>query len=183
MIRLATYLHHDNINKVRSMVNGEPLSLNPITRMDLKIPSLDIVVTDSVDDSYPIKWDHTPEDSGLIEFQLGTQSALIAAFETSTSGDTEAGSQWITNVPAAGIDASSKFMKLAISDTVYEIVSVDRSGSRLKISSAAAGTVVGETITVYEHLDSSVHLCSLYVFGADYPNGIYFNQFELDVRR
>lgn len=67
----AVYVGRDNINTLEFRVDGELVSLNPINKVDLYIPALDITISDSVPTDYPIKWIHNPDRIGILEFRIG----------------------------------------------------------------------------------------------------------------
>lgn len=67
----AVYVGRDNINSLEFRVEGNLIPLNPITKMDLVIPALDITLTDDDPTKYPLKWIHNPDRIGVFEFQVG----------------------------------------------------------------------------------------------------------------
>ena len=183
MIRIQVHLRHQNVEKVRALQNGVPNSLNPVSKIEMRIPSIGVVLTDSAPGSYPIKWSFTPADDGLIEMSLGEVQDILDAFMLTTTGDTEAGSQWISNVPAAGIAKMKRFMNIEGDGITgaQEITSVDRRNNKVKIGTAATATATGTTFYAYDDIDSSIHMASLYVYNVDYPNGIYWNDIEVEI--
>jgi hypothetical protein len=182
MIRLKTILRHDNINKIRSLVNGEAYSLNPITSIQLRIPSIGVIVSDSTPDDYPIKWKFLPADDGLIELQLGNVQNILDTFIIATTGDTELGSRWVSNVPSAIIKRLSKYMEVDgfVSTSIVEIIDIDRQNNKVKMSIEADATATGSTINFFDRFDSSIHRAQFYIYNVDYPNGIFWNEVELD---
>jgi hypothetical protein len=67
----AVYVGRDNINVLEFRVDGSLAPLNPIRKIDLYIPALDIRITDSAPTDYPIKWIFTPDRIGVLEFRIG----------------------------------------------------------------------------------------------------------------
>jgi hypothetical protein len=65
------YVGRDNINTLEFRVDGDLVPLNPITKVDLIIPALDITLTDTSPTEYPLKWIHTPDRKGVFEFRIG----------------------------------------------------------------------------------------------------------------
>lgn len=66
-------VQRDNINTLefRFGINGELRPLNPITRIDLWIPGLDLRLEDNQAFEYPLKWQFTPERIGIMEMKIG----------------------------------------------------------------------------------------------------------------
>lgn len=67
----AIYVGRDNINELEFRVDGALIPLNPITKIDLVIPCLDITISDSVSTDYPLKWIHNPSRTGVFSFKIG----------------------------------------------------------------------------------------------------------------
>jgi hypothetical protein len=67
----AIYVGRDNINALEFRVSGELQPLTPILKIDLVIPALNITLSDSVANEYPLKWKHNPDRIGVFEFQIG----------------------------------------------------------------------------------------------------------------
>lgn len=65
------YIGRDNINTLEFRVNGVLKPLNPISKVDLVIPNLDITISDSNDREYPLKWFFTPSQTGIFEMKIG----------------------------------------------------------------------------------------------------------------
>lgn len=65
------YVGRDNINTLEFRVDGHLTPLNPITKVDLVIPCLDITVSDEVPTEFPLKWIQTPDEIGVFKFQIG----------------------------------------------------------------------------------------------------------------
>lgn len=183
MVRLNVVLNHDNVEKVRALQNKVPNSLNPVSKMQLRIPSLGVVIEDSTPDAYPVKWSFTPADDGLIELQLGDTQQILDEFIISTTGDAKSGSQWITNVPDAAISKIKKYMSVDATPlgSVSEITSIRRRQNKIKLSVAAASTETGAALSIYEYVESSIHECRFYLYNVDYPDGVYWNKIELNI--
>ena len=67
----AVYVGRDNINTLEFRVEGDLIPLNPIIKMDLVIPDLNITLPDEVPTNYPLKWIHNPDRTGVFEFKVG----------------------------------------------------------------------------------------------------------------
>lgn len=65
------YIGRDNVNTLEFRVEGHLVALNPIQKIDLVIPDLDITITDEVSTEYPLKWIHNPDRIGVFEFRIG----------------------------------------------------------------------------------------------------------------
>jgi len=65
------YIGRDNINTLEFRVNGILTPLNPISKIDLVIPCLDITLSDSIPTNYPLKWQFNPDRTGIFEFRIG----------------------------------------------------------------------------------------------------------------
>lgn len=183
MVRIQVILNHENTGRIRALQNGASAPLNAVSKIEMRIPSLGVIIEDTVPTAYPIKWQHDPADDGLIELKLGIAQPLIDAYVLSTTGDTEAGSQWITNVPADDVKRIDKYMSVEGPDfdTVPEVVKIDRADNRIKISEGAPSTAAGTALSVYEHVKSSVHVAKFYIYNVEYPEGIYWSQVELEI--
>lgn len=182
MVRLKTILQHDNINKIRSLVNGEPYSLAPISSIQLRIPSIGVTVTDSTPTAYPIKWEFSTADDGLVELQLGHVQSILDAFIITTTGDTTLDSQWVTSVPSAIIAKVSKYWEVSgfVSTSLVEIIDIDRQDNRLKMSVPADATATGVSLEIFDRFDSEIHKAQFYIYNVQYPNGLFWNDIELD---
>jgi hypothetical protein len=67
----AVYVGRDNINALEFRVEGNLVSLEPILKVDLVIPALNIILSDPDPINYPIKWKHNPDRTGVLEFRIG----------------------------------------------------------------------------------------------------------------
>lgn len=65
------YVGRDNINTLEFRVNGILTPLNPISKIDLVIPCLDITISDDVPTEFPLKWIQNPNQTGVFKFQIG----------------------------------------------------------------------------------------------------------------
>lgn len=72
MITEKIYINRNNINKIRFKKAGSYYPLDAITKIDLVIEELNLTITNSIADEYPLKWEHDPEVEGLLELQIGT---------------------------------------------------------------------------------------------------------------
>lgn len=183
MIRVKVILRHENINKIRARIDGIATNLNAISRIDLRIPSLGVDISDLTPNDYPIKWIHTPEDTGLIELQLGDQQLIIDNSIISTIGDTTINSPIIENIPATIIDKLSRFMvvELGLTGITPEIINIDRENNTITLSENATSTATGVSLSIYEYLKSTIHKARFYIFNVEFPNGIFWNEIELDI--
>lgn len=183
MIKFNVKLRRNNINKIRAIVEGSHFSLNPVSKIELRIPSLGIIIEDDVGGDYPIKWTHVPEDTGLIELQLGNVDSLLNKFIIEVNGDSEVDSQWITNVSSSDIEKLEKHMFIEGTPIteINEIIQIDRNGNRFKISDPASTTETSFTFSVYEMVKSTIHKCQFFIYNVDYPDGLYWNQIDLDI--
>jgi len=183
MIRVKIVLRHDNINKIRARIDGVATNLNAISRIDLRIPSLGVDISDLTSDDYPLKWVHSPEDVGLIEFQLGDQQSILDNFIITTTGDTTLNSPIIENIPATIIDKLSRFMhvELGLTGIIPEIISIDRENNTIELSQDALTTATGVSLSIYEYLKSTIHKARIFIFNGQFPNGIFWSEIELDL--
>jgi hypothetical protein len=183
MIRVKTVLRHENINKIRARIDGVATNLNAISQINLRIPSLGVDISDTTPDDYPLKWVHSPEDVGLIELQLGEQQSILDNFIISTTGDTTSGSAIIENIPATIIDKLSRFMlvELGLTGITPEIINVDRENNTITLSENATATASSVSLLIYEYLKSTIHKARFYIFNVKFPNGIFWNEIELDI--
>lgn len=65
------YVGRDNVNTLEFRVDGVLTPLNPIVRVDLVIPCLDIVMPDTSPTDFPLKWIQSPSETGVFKFQVG----------------------------------------------------------------------------------------------------------------
>jgi len=183
MIRLPFKLRYSDIVKIRASVSGSFINLAPISKIQLRIPSLALFIEDSTPTAYPMKWEHDPEDVGLIEFQLGNVQAILDSFIVSTTGDTTLDSTTISNIPAAKMTKLGQRMFVEGSGltNLSEIISIDHSENTIEISNTATATATDVDLEIYDNVDSSIHKASLYIFNVEYPDGLFWQNIEIEL--
>lgn len=183
MIRVTTVLNKDNINKVRFIVNGSPSDLSPISRMDLWIPELNLTITDSDPDAYPLKWEHDPADIGLLEMKLGLETELINKYIISTTGDITSGANTIENIPADKFSQLDKRM-LAYGTGLgssSEITLIKNSTSIVTLNVPSTVTSTGVSLQFFDATENNIHVGKLYIYNPTYTNGFHWADFEIKV--
>ena len=185
MIKTKINLRSENISKIRAFVNGLPARLQPISTIELKIPTLGWELIDSIPGEYPVKWEFDPEDPGLIELKLGMVQSLIDKFIITTTGNFTSGSKEITNVPVEIIKQINK--RYRIESPFYdggstEIRRIRRGTNTVITEDEANSSGTGQTFKVFQYFRSSLHVCEFYIYNVDIPDGEHWSSIKLDIR-
>ena len=77
MLRQKVYLNRDNVNRLILRVEGQVKDLAPITKMEMRIKGLNVLITDEVSDAYPLKWLLNPVEVGVFEYQIGNEDGMV----------------------------------------------------------------------------------------------------------
>lgn len=67
----SIYVGRDNINTLEFRVDGQLVPLNPISKVELLIPCLNISLVDTDPINFPLKWIHNPSRTGVFQFKVG----------------------------------------------------------------------------------------------------------------
>lgn len=183
MIQLNVKLRTSGINKIRALFDGESYALSPISRIDIRIPTLNIIIIDSTPDEYPIKWEQDPVDLGLIELRLGDHTDIVNAFTISVTGDTTISNQWIEDIDPTAISNISKGMCLEglVDPELTTINSINRQDNKIKVANAPTATADDVVLTIYEDIESSIHEAQFYIYNVQYPSGLYWANLQLNL--
>lgn len=74
----AVYISRDNIICLEFRIDNVATSLSTITKIDLYIEDLELTISNSVSDAFPLKWVHDPIQTGVVKLQIGRTTGLSA---------------------------------------------------------------------------------------------------------